>query len=106
MYTGEGKGGPNPLGRKAVPHDTPFFFFLILNIIYFHLSDILIFLITLSLTMSYIDTQGMSLPSSNKEDVITESYSPRPFKKMTVFTDMERKELKQMMREVLDEYLS
>ena len=56
--------------------------------------------------MSYIDTQGMSLPSSNKEDVITKSYSPRPFKKLNAFTDMQREELKQMMREVLDEYLS
>ena len=56
--------------------------------------------------MSYIDTQGMSLPSSSGKEIIVEQYSPMPVNKMTVFTDMERKELKQMMREVLDEYLS
>ena len=53
--------------------------------------------------MTYIDTQGMSLPS--KENIDTDiQYTPMPVKKMTVFTDMEKEELKQMMREVLNEY--
>ena len=49
-----------------------------------------------------MDTQGMSLPSKgsiNKEVV----YAPFVPKKMTVFTDMERKELKEIINEVLDE---
>ena len=53
--------------------------------------------------MSYINTQGMSLPSNG--DINTDiQYTPMPVKKMTVFTDMEREELKQIMREVLNEY--
>tara|TARA_R100000458_G_C8171339_1_gene171711 strand:- start:328 stop:537 length:210 start_codon:yes stop_codon:yes gene_type:complete len=56
--------------------------------------------------MSYIDTQGMSGPSTGKVISSDIQYSPMPVKKMTVFTDLERKELKQMMREVLDEYLN
>ena len=53
-----------------------------------------------------MDTQGMSLPSTGcadkffKEEVV---YSPYVPKKMTVFTDMERKELKEIINEVLDE---
>ena len=48
----------------------------------------------------------MSLPSTGcadkfiKEEVV---YSPYVPKKMTVFTDMERKELKEIINEVLDE---
>ena len=53
--------------------------------------------------MTYIDTQGMSLPSNGNVDNDIQ-YTPMPVKKMTVFTDMEREELKQMMREVLNEY--
>ena len=53
--------------------------------------------------MTYIDTQGMSLPSSGNVDTDVQ-YTPMPVKKMTVFTDMEREELKQMTREVLNEY--
>ena len=50
--------------------------------------------------MSYIDTQGISGPSTNTDITDnTVTYSPMPVKKMTVFTDLERKELKQMMRE-------
>ena len=53
--------------------------------------------------MDYIDTQGMTLPSSEK--MITDKpLTPMPVKKMTAFTDMEREELKQIMREVLNEY--
>ena len=78
---------------------------LILNIIYFLLLDILIFLITLSLTMSYIDTQGISAPSTGKVVYSDIQYTPMPVKKMTIFNDIEKEELKQMMREVLNEYL-
>ena len=52
---------------------------------------------------SYIDTQGMTLPGKVPTDSQPVEYKPPVFKKMTVFTDMERKELKQMFREVLDE---
>ena len=55
--------------------------------------------------MSYIDTQGMSSPSSTRPINTDILYEPMPVKKLTIFTDMERKELKQMMREVLNEYL-
>ena len=50
---------------------------------------------------SYIDTQGMTLPGAASPGPV--ECRPMPVKKMTVFTDMERKELKQMFREVLDE---
>ena len=53
--------------------------------------------------MSYIDTQGMSLASN---DTVTSSniqHSPIPVKKMNVFTDLDRKELKEIINEVLDE---
>ena len=53
--------------------------------------------------MSYIDTQGMSLPSN---DTVTSSniqHVPMPVKKMNVFTDLDRKELKEIINEVLDE---
>ncbi len=49
-----------------------------------------------------MDTQGMSAPSTgyvDKEVV----YAPYVPKKMTVFTDMERKELKEIINEALDE---
>ena len=55
--------------------------------------------------MSYIDTQGMSLPSSSGKKINVHHYSPMPVKEMKIFTDQEVAELKQMMREVLDEYL-
>ena len=51
----------------------------------------------------YIDTQGMSLPSSNGEDITVKEYTPRPVKPMTVFTELERKELKGIIHEVLNE---
>ena len=53
--------------------------------------------------MTYIDTQGRSLPS-NKPINHDIQYPSMEFKKLTVFTDVEREELKQMMREVLNEY--
>ena len=55
--------------------------------------------------MSYIDTQGMSGPSTGKVISSDIQYSPMKVKKMTIFNDTEREELKQMMREVLNEYL-
>ena len=49
-----------------------------------------------------MDTQGMSIPSTGcvDKEVIHSPYVP---KKITVFTDMERKELKEIINEVLDE---
>ncbi len=54
--------------------------------------------------MSYIDTQGISLPTSCPIDNKTE-YPPMDIIERTIFNDIERKELKQMFREVLDEYV-
>ncbi len=53
--------------------------------------------------MDYIDTQGITAPSTGKPSKVVD-YSPMPVKKLNAFTDMEREELKQMFREVLDEY--
>ena len=53
--------------------------------------------------MSYIDTQGLSVPSDGPIDRNIQ-YTPMPVKKMTVFSDMEREEIKQMVREVFEEY--
>ena len=55
--------------------------------------------------MSYIDTQGLTAPSTGKVISSNIQYSPMPVKKMTIFNDREREEIKQMMREVLNEYL-
>ena len=54
--------------------------------------------------MSYIDTQGISLPNSRPVDNTIE-YPPMITVERTIFNDIERKELKQMFREVLDEYV-
>ena len=51
---------------------------------------------------SYIDTQGMTLPGEVPKGPV--AYPPMLVRKMTVFTDLERKELKQMFREVLNEW--
>ena len=53
--------------------------------------------------MSYIDTQGMSLPSTDDTHQPVD-YKPPTFKKLNGFTDMEREELKELFRQVLDEY--
>ncbi len=53
--------------------------------------------------MDKIDTQGMTLPGKAPTDSKPVKYSPRPFKKLNVFTDEERKELKKLIHEVLDE---
>ena len=51
--------------------------------------------------MDKIDTQGMSLPGVVPTEPV--EYSPMPFKKIPSFTDLERKELKEIIHEVLDE---
>ncbi len=43
----------------------------------------------------------MTLPGEAPTEPV--EYSPMPVKKMTVFTDMERKEIKQIIHEALDE---
>ena len=52
---------------------------------------------------SKIDTQGMTLPGKVPTDSQPVEYSPMPVPKRTVFTDMERKELKEIIHEVLNE---
>ena len=47
-----------------------------------------------------IDTQGMSLPGKSKKP---SSYAPMPVKHRSIFTEEERKELKQIIDEALDE---
>ena len=54
--------------------------------------------------MSYIDTQGLSAPSTGKVISRDIQYKPMPVKKMTIFSDMEREEIKSMVKEALDEY--
>ena len=51
----------------------------------------------------YIDTQGMTLPSSSGENITVKEYPPMPVKPLTIFTELERKELKEIIHEVLDE---
>ena len=53
--------------------------------------------------MSYIDTQGISLPSDGPIDRNIQ-YKPMPVKKLNVFTDKEREELKSIFKEALTEY--
>ena len=50
---------------------------------------------------SYIDTQGMTLPGEVPTGPV--EYPPMPVKTTNIFTDLERKELKQIIREVLNE---
>ena len=50
-----------------------------------------------------MDTQGITAPSDKPIDR-TIQYPPMKVKKRTVFTDMEREELKELFRQVLDEY--
>ena len=49
-----------------------------------------------------IDTQGMSAPGEGNVSEVKE-HPPFIPKKINAFTDIEREELKQMMREVLNE---
>jgi len=53
--------------------------------------------------MSYIDTQGISLPSDKPIDRNIQ-YEPMQVKKMRIFTDIEREEIKSMVKEALAEY--
>ena len=50
-----------------------------------------------------IDTQGMTLPGKVPTDSQPVEYKPAVFKKLNVFTDLERKELKEIIHEVLNE---
>ena len=49
-----------------------------------------------------MNTQGMTVPSKGIESKVQEYPLFKP-KKLTVFTDLEREELKQLIHEVLDE---
>ena len=51
--------------------------------------------------MDKIDTQGMSVPGEAPTEPV--AYSPMPVRKMTIFTNQERKELKEIIHEVLNE---
>ena len=53
--------------------------------------------------MSYIDTQGLSAPSDKPIDRNIQ-YKPMQVRKMPIFTDMEREELKSIVIEALKEY--
>ena len=50
-----------------------------------------------------MDTQGMSAPIDGEKVEINVDYSPYTPKVIPAFTDMERKELKEIINEVLDE---
>ena len=50
-----------------------------------------------------MDTQGMTSPIKGKEVKAKKEYPPYIPKVIPVFTDMERKELKEIINEVLDE---
>lgn len=52
------------------------------------------------MTKDKIDTQGMSFPGKSKKPSSTD---PMPVKTRTIFTDAEKKELKQIINEALDE---
>ena len=54
--------------------------------------------------MSYIDTQGMSGPSTGKVSSSDIQYKPMSVKKKTIFSDIEREEIKRMVKEALTEY--
>ena len=49
-----------------------------------------------------MDTQGMTAPGEGNVSEVRE-HTPFIPKKINAFTDMEKEELKQMMREVLNE---
>ena len=52
--------------------------------------------------MDKIDTQGMSIPSSDKTQS-KKSYPQLVIPKRNIFSDMERQELKDIINETLDE---
>ena len=51
-----------------------------------------------------MDTQAISPPSSGCVDINVE-YPPYPVVKRNVFTDRERLELKEIIREVINEFI-
>lgn len=51
-----------------------------------------------------MDTQAMSSPNSGSVDINVE-YVPYPVITRSVFTDKERLELKEMIREVINEFI-
>ena len=56
--------------------------------------------------MDKIDTQGMSLPIEDSKGIEVEGkreYSEYKFKKLRVFSDKEREEIKEIIHEALDE---
>ena len=54
--------------------------------------------------MDKIDTQGMSIPSFSSKNTPREKFPPMEVKKRTVFSDLEREEIKQIIFEALKEY--
>ena len=52
--------------------------------------------------MDKIDTQGMSVPGSGKSKS-KRSYPPLVIPKRSIFSDLERQELKDIINETLDE---
>ena len=58
------------------------------------------FIELLQMRQDKIDTQGMSLPGKSKKP---SSYDPMPVKHRTIFTPEERRELKDIVNEALDE---
>ena len=56
--------------------------------------------------MDKIDTQGMSLPIEDSKGIEIEEeveYKEYKFKKLRVFSELERKEIKEIIHEALDE---
>tara|TARA_B100000029_G_scaffold400977_1_gene400047 strand:+ start:1245 stop:1400 length:156 start_codon:yes stop_codon:yes gene_type:complete len=51
-----------------------------------------------------MDTQAISMPGSGSVDINVE-YPPYPEVKRNVFTDRERFELKEIIREVINEFI-
>ena len=51
-----------------------------------------------------MDTQAMSPPTTGDIDIIVD-YAPYPEVKRNVFTDRERFELKEIIREVINEFI-
>ena len=54
--------------------------------------------------MDKIDTQGMSIPSFSSKNAPRENFPPMEVKKRTVFSELEREEIKEIIFEALDEY--
>jgi len=63
------------------------------------------FIELLQMRQDKIDTQGMSLPGNVRMEAKKKpsSYDPMPVKNRTIFTPEERRELKDIVNEALDE---